>query len=253
MSTQVLAILVLVPTALVVVALFTVLWRARTSAHESRVALFAGGLLATWAVVETVLALTKAFKPAHAAAIPPIGINFLVVFLGLAFSLAVSRSLRRLLSDQVSLIRMNVWRTVGVVFLLLMIQGQVPALWALPAGIGDILVGLAASRVAQGLKSPGGKRRAIIFNLLGLTDLVVAVGLGIMTSPGRTQVFHTTPNSDILTQFPLALVPTFLVPLAFSLHVISLWQLFTGSWNRHPRFDGHDRGGLTNPSARQLA
>jgi hypothetical protein len=29
----------------------------------------------------------------------------------------------------------------------------------------------------------------------------------------------------MLTQYPLALVPTFLVPLAFTLHVVSLLQL----------------------------
>ena len=33
-----------------------------------------------------------------------------------------------------------------------------------------------------------------------------------------------------LIEFPLALVPTFLVPLAFALHVVSLWQLFGGTW-----------------------
>jgi len=105
-----------------------------------------------------------------------------------------------------------------------------PALWALPAGIGDILVGATAPWVASGFDRPGGRRRAIVFNLFGLADLVVAVGLGIMTSAGPAQVFHTTPTSDLVTRFPLALVPTFLVPLAFALHVISLWQLFGGPW-----------------------
>jgi hypothetical protein len=60
--------------------------------------------------------------------------------------------------------------------------------------------------------------------------LVVAVGLGIMTSLGPAQVFHTTPTSGLVTRFPLALVPTFLVPLAFVLHVISLSQLLSGTW-----------------------
>ena len=61
---------------------------------------------------------------------------------------------------------------------------------------------------------------------------IVAVGLGIMTNPGPTQVFYTTPTSEMVTRFPLALVPTFLVPLAFILHVISLWQLLGGTWAR---------------------
>jgi hypothetical protein len=124
---------------------------------------------------------------------------------------------------------------VGVVFLVLMASGQMPALWALPAGIGDVIVGAAAPWIARHVETPLGRRRAIIFNLCGMADLVVAVGLGIMTSPGPLQVFQTTPTSELATQFPLALVPTFLVPLAFALHVISLWQLFGGTLVPRPR------------------
>jgi hypothetical protein len=40
--------------------------------------------------------------------------------------------------------------------------------------------------------------------------------------------------SVLLVHFPLALVPTFLVPLAFTLHVISLWQLLGDPWVTRP-------------------
>jgi hypothetical protein len=46
--------------------------------------------------------------------------------------------------------------------------------------------------------------------------------------PGNDEV--NTPTSEMATRFPLALVPTFLVPLAWTLHVVSLWQLLGGSW-----------------------
>ena len=103
--------------------------------------------------------------------------------------------------------------------------GLVPALWAIPAGVGDVLIGASAFWVAARLDSPGGRRRAVIFNLLGLLDLVVAIGLGVTTNPGAAQLFHTTPSAELLTRFPLALVPGFLVPLAFMVHFVSLWQL----------------------------
>jgi hypothetical protein len=60
---------------------------------------------------------------------------------------------------------------------------------------------------------------------------VVAVGLGTTISPGPTQLFSLTPSTELLTQFLLVLVPTFLVPLAIMVHVVSLWQL---CWH-HPR------------------
>jgi hypothetical protein len=152
----------------------------------------------------------------------------------MALCLAASGSLRGLLSNQRHLIWLNVWRLVGVVFLLLMAAGQMPALWALPAGIGDVIVGAAAPWAATKLGTPGGGGRAVIFNLFGLADLVVAVGLGITTSPGALQLFRTVPTSELATSFPLALVPTFLVPLAFMLHIASLWQLWRGTWARGP-------------------
>jgi hypothetical protein len=53
-------------------------------------------------------------------------------------------------------------------------------------------------------------------------------------SPGATQLFETTPTTEVMTRFPLALVPTFLVPLAFTLHVVSLSQLLGVRWLPRP-------------------
>ena len=227
-----LPIAVLIPVTLVVVSIFMVLWRERTSERGTWVALTSGIVLAVWAIVNTVLSYQGMYHTA--TSFPPIGINLIIVLLVLALSLIVSRTLRGLLTRQSSLIRLHVWRLEGIVFLILMLLGQLPALWALPAGIGDVLIGVTAFSVARGVETPQGKRRAIFWNLFGMFDLIVAVTLGVTTNPGPAQIFHTTPMSELLTQFPLALVPTFLVPLAFTLHVISLWQLLGGTWARQP-------------------
>jgi hypothetical protein len=214
--------------AAVVVALFVMLWRERTSRRSAAVALVSGLVLAAWALASAVLARRGAFvQVGHQ--VPPVGIVLAVTLAFLAAVLLLSPTLRGLLSNQKNIIRLNVWRVVGAVFLLLMQQGQMPALWAWPAGVGDILIGLAAFPVARRLDAPGGVHRAVVFNLLGLADLVVAIGLGMMTSLGPTNVFHTTPSSQMATHYPLALVPTFLVPLAIMLHVLSLWQLHRSS------------------------
>ena len=56
-----------------------------------------------------------------------------------------------------------------------------------------------------------------------------------MTSPGPLQILQTAPTSELATRFPLVLVPACLVPLAFALHVISLWQLLDNTWVPRPR------------------
>jgi hypothetical protein len=234
MSTNLLAVLILALTAAVVTGIFLVLWRERTSDRESRIALISGVGLAGWATVTTMLARRGAFQQRDPNSLPPLGITLVLVLVILAVVLLASPSLRRLLTNQKNLILLNLWRLVGVVFLMLMANGQMPALWALPAGIGDVIVGAAAPWIARDVETPQGRRRAIIFNLFGMADLVVAVGLGTMTNPEPAQVFQTTPTSELATQFPLAQVPAFLVPLAFTLHVVSLWQLFGGTWVPRP-------------------
>jgi len=225
------AILVLVAAA-VIVAIFLVLWNARTTPPTSRTAMATGITIALWAVAVSVLGVNEAFLQSDATRFPPVGIAILTAFAGMAAALGGSASLRSLLTNQQHLIRLNVWRLLGLVFLLLMLNRQMPALWALPAGIGDIFVGATAFRVARGVATPSGQRRAVIFNLLGMLDLIVAVGLGITTAEGPLRLFHTVPTSELATRFPLVLVPTFLVPLAFTLHVISLTQLLRGRWAR---------------------
>jgi hypothetical protein len=230
MNPAILTVLVFVPTLAVVVAMFIVLWRERSSPRAAAVAIAAGIVLALWALLVTVLGRRGVFVQPDTRTFPPIGKALLLAFAGLTVSLAASPSLRGLLANQKNLIRLNVWRLMGVLFLLLMRTGQMPALWALPSGLGDILVGATAFAVASRLDRPGGRRLAIVFNVVGLVDLVVAVALGITTSAGPARLFHTVPTSEVATRFPLVLVPAFLVPLAFALHVVSLLQLLGRSW-----------------------
>lgn len=233
MPIPLLAVIIVALTVAVVIAIFLVLWRARTSARQSGIAVASAVLLAAWAVIAATLAQRGSFQPPDLHSPPPIGIALGVALALLAVFLLLSPSLRALLANQRDLILLNLWRLVGAVFLILMVNGQMPALWALPAGIGDVIVGAMAPWIARHVETPEGKRRAVLFNLFGMLDLVVAVGLGVMTSPGPAQLFQTTPTSELATRFPLALVPTFLVPLAFTLHVISLCQLLGRPWVRH--------------------
>jgi hypothetical protein len=208
----------------------TVLWRARTSPREGRVALVSGIVVAAWVVVAITLTRDGVFQGAPGQRVPPVGINLLVSLLAMGLALWASPSLRSLVSRQSAVIPLQAWRVAGLILLLQTALGQVPLLFGLPAGIGDVLIGLTAFGVARSADSPRGRRRALIWNGLGVLDLVVAITLGVTTNPGPTQIFHTVPTSVLLTVFPLALVPVFAVPLSLTLHGVSVWQLLRGSW-----------------------
>ena len=113
-------------------------------------------------------------------------------------------------------------RVAGVAFLLYLALGHLPALFALPAGLGDIAAGIAAPLVARRLARGTGRRAALWFNAFGLTDLVVGLTLGALTG---FQLLNVTPSSAPITELPLALIPTATVPLFFALHITSMTTL----------------------------
>ena len=107
----------------------------------------------------------------------------------------------------------------GTAFLLMMALGHLPALFALPAGLGDIAAGLAAPLVALRLADGTGRRAALWFNAFGMTDLISALTLGALTGYALVNV---TPSGAPISQLPLALIPTAAVPLLFALHLTSV-------------------------------
>jgi hypothetical protein len=112
------------------------------------------------------------------------------------------------------------WRVLAVVFLILEARGVLPAIFALPAGYGDIAVGITAPLAALWLALPRHRRGFIAWQVLGMADLLTAVGLGAtapLLSPGSIPMVA-------LTVLPLSLIPTFLVPLMLVIHLICIAQ-----------------------------
>lgn len=160
---------------------------------------------------------------------------FLIGPIGLGL-LAIRRfaAVRRVLAaaSLPAVIGVQVYRLIGAVFLVLLAQGLVPAHFALPAGWGDIAVGLTAPLVALALarEARGGRGLAAAWNILALLDLVIAVGMGTgFLAPLLAPELGTrVPPSAVMGVFPLILVPTFTVTVSVMLHLIALGRLWRG-------------------------
>ncbi len=153
---------------------------------------------------------------------------FLPIIVG-AIALWRSETLRRIIDavPQAWLVGIQVCRTMGLIFLTLWAVGRLPGDFALPAGIGDVLVGLLAPLVALAYASGAASRELLVraWNALGILDLIVAVGTGFLTSPSPIQMLSFDAPNYLITAFPLVMVPVFAVPLAILLHLISLMKL----------------------------
>ena len=124
------------------------------------------------------------------------------------------------------LVGVQFFRALGAIFLILSATGTLPRLFALPAGLGDTVVGLLAPVVGLAYARAPQKATGLVaaWNVLGILDLVDALGLGFFTAPSRFAL-EIQPTSDLMTVLPLVLIPVYLVPLSIVLHIASLAKL----------------------------
>jgi hypothetical protein len=117
------------------------------------------------------------------------------------------------------LIAVQTYRIGGIAFLWAMTQGILDPAFAIPAGVGDILIGVTAIPFAVFLWKGynWSKYAVVVWSVLGIADLVNAVTLGVITNPDF--------STSIMATFPWILVPTVAVPLALALHGITLYRL----------------------------
>jgi hypothetical protein len=183
------------------------------------------------------LAFALAPSPASLAARDPFYVTPLIPFFAVAafaitlVALRASPAVGRAIggASLPALIGVQVYRTLGVLFVILLGLGQLPAHFAQPAGWGDILVGVTGPLVAFALarRAAGARGLAIAWNVLGLLDLLVAVGMGtgVLAPYLVPELGSRVPSAAAMGVFPLILVPTFAVPLSVMLHVVALGRL----------------------------
>ena len=199
---------------------------ARRSAKELVAPSFV--FFALWVVVALTLSARGFFVGAAGTSVPRI--VYALVPLSVGYIAYLSLRSVRAVADQIPLhwmIGLQFYRALGVVFLVEWTLGALPGAFALPAGIGDIAVGLAAPWVAARVKAgaPRSRELAILWNVLGIADLVVAVTMGVTTTPGPLHLFALDNPNVAIIMLPLVLVPIIAVPFSILLHLIGLHRL----------------------------
>ncbi len=196
--------------------------------EHGRTGLGVGIALTAWFLLVVLLGANGAFlgEPGK----PPAGLALGVMAPLLVFFawLRFSRSFRDyiLALDPRLLAGMQAWRWMGIGFVFLYACKVLPGAFALPAGLGDMAIGVTAPWMVLALvRRPGfDKTTAFIrWNLLGILDLVVALligALGAVLIPATAGHITTIP----MVELPLLLVPVFLVPLFMMMHIAALMQ-----------------------------
>ena len=183
-------------------------------------------ILISWFLVALALGLAGAYKAAPDR-VPTIQYGIFIPLVVGAWLILRSPAVGRIIDavPQPWIVGVQLYRALGVIFLILYANHQMPGLFALPAGIGDVTVGLLAPVVALAYARDARRNagRVTTWNILGILDLVVAITTGFITSPST--LFSYAPPNALIAIFPLVLIPVYLVPLSLLLHLASLAKL----------------------------
>lgn len=180
------------------------------------------GLIAVWFVFALSASALNLFKADPS--LPPIALGLAAAIPVVIFLIwfAASTEFRQfaLSLDARILTFVQSWRIAGYVFLVLASAGLLPVFFAWPAGWGDFAIGITAPLVAIKLANAGRRSSFVLWQILGITDLVLAVSLG---ATARLISPHGIAPS-VMTELPMSMIPTFAVPLFFMLHIICIAQ-----------------------------
>jgi hypothetical protein len=187
-----------------------------------------GIALTVWLLLVVSLGAASAFVGPPGSPPLPIAIGVTAPLVLFFASLRLSQSFREfVLSLDLRLIAgMQAWRWAGLGFLSLYAHKVLPAVFALPAGLGDMAIGVTAPWIILALiRQPGFAARGtfIRWNVLGILDLLIAVSIGAVSalfSTGAPGEISTAPMATL----PLLLIPAFLVPLFLMMHTSALMQ-----------------------------
>ncbi len=161
---------------------------------------------------------------------PPIAITVALPVSAFLIAYMISGRFRDfMLAQDIEILTMlQHWRVLGFGFLTLYFYDVLPGLFAWPAGLGDVLVGLMAPFVVMRLRRDASFVTSTAFtrfHYLGLLDFAVAVvatGLAAGSFPALIPGGVTSAPMDV---WPLNLFPSFGVPIFIILHLTVLFKV----------------------------
>jgi hypothetical protein len=123
------------------------------------------------------------------------------------------------------IVAIQAWRYAGFGFIALYANHVLPGLFAWPAGLGDMAIGIVAPLWIVALtrnREAVASARFRLWNALGILDFVIAFTTATICA--ITIVGDSVPSIAPMGQLPLVLIPEFMVPLFLMLHIVALMQ-----------------------------
>jgi len=198
-----------------------------TTERQLRIFFRALAAVVAWAALLGGLAVAGFF--ANYTAVPPRIPLSMLVPLAVIFVIVFSRGGRELLQvmpPHWPIYAQSMRIGVELMILLAVVNKMMPVQLSFEGRNFDILTGLLAIPVGYFVFVV--KRWptwvAVGYHIMGIGLLVNVLAVSFLSMPTPLRVFHNEPANTLITQFPFIYLPGMLVPLAFTLHLVSLRQ-----------------------------
>ena len=207
-------------------------------------------ILMTWVGLLTILSNKGFFT--DFSKLPPRPALAMLIPLPIIFLIAFSKTGTQLLQTVPShwLVFMQSFRIIVELLLLFaFMAGKLPVQMTFEGRNFDVLTGILALPVGFILarKKTNAPKFAIAFNVIGSLLLLNILVIAVLSMPTSIRYFMNEPSSIIVSQFPFILLPGVLVPIAYTMHIFSLRQLFAKQKNINIDFVSNRSASLSQP------
>ncbi len=124
-----------------------------------------------------------------------------------------------------ALVRIHIFRLIGSTFIILMLYDLLPPVFALFAGIGDLLTAITSIFVVKAIQN--GKNYALrltyIWNSFGLVDILITSAMAIIFT--KISIDNGVQGVEVLAEFPFCFIPAFAPPTIIFLHLLVFRKL----------------------------
>jgi hypothetical protein len=123
------------------------------------------------------------------------------------------------------LVKLHIFRVIGVFFILLALHDALPKTFAFIAGLGDIITALSSILVAKAIqmKKKYAKTLTYIWNIFGTVDILfTAIAANVLT---KISIDTGAMGVDTLAMFPFCIIPAFAPPTILFLHLAIFQKL----------------------------
>jgi hypothetical protein len=117
------------------------------------------------------------------------------------------------------LVKVHIFRLIGVFFLILAYHNTLPKTFAIIAGLGDMLTAITSIFIAKAIQNKKSYTKKLVFfwNTFGLLDIIyTAISAIVLT---KISIDTGAMGVDTLARFPLCFIPAFAPPTIIFLHV----------------------------------